>query len=194
MDNQIFFETTSFSFIDDIKSTTSCDESLHEGTIVIDLHNYIKDIVESLPTKKQVWRQLGLDIPRCNIFVNDNKVHSVNYLERLLRRYHYYNKTTILSLCTQACMGYPLEIFQKKFKCIIGEPCHSYSRQKMSIKLTANKSSTFFCIEKTLQIYFAQQDELSDKLFKCKIEFDLSRDKYGSISYQFVSDPEEPQL
>ena len=84
----------------------------------MDASLYHRDVKESLPSDLDALRQLQIDAPRSDVFVNGRQT-SFPAVDPELSRF-----------CTQSVMGLPLEIIVHSFEgCIVCEhPAHSSAR------------------------------------------------------------------
>tara|TARA_B100001094_G_scaffold324439_1_gene377047 strand:- start:634 stop:1314 length:681 start_codon:yes stop_codon:yes gene_type:complete len=162
------------------------DKLNNEQSICIDFNYYINDVFKSFKKIKDIEKQFRLDIPRCNIYINNHKINCPQIIIDFLNFNFNINITQkIMMLTTQAFLGLPFQfLYNQLHKININynlAELDSNDTGKLPYRISINISNNdiYFKCYKEFRIFKFDND--TDKtIFKLylKIEFNINDEDY----------------
>ena len=87
------------------------DKDIIEHNIFISKKIFLDDIKSSFKSKKSIFKQFKVDLPRCDIFINNHKIVDSEYFKYYLdNKFNEQKVYNILMLSTQASLGLPFTV------------------------------------------------------------------------------------
>jgi len=168
--------------ISDPKVLCNSDNDIEHTIFVANLNTYVNKIKKDFPTPKIIWKQFCIDIPRCELYVNNILVKNPNLvLHYFSCQYSEEVAHKVMMLCTQASMGFPCEILYNMYRHMnlyIAEPENT---RYFNIKLYVNSESIYFIIEKNMRLINENGVETCVVCIRC--EFDVLCDDLMYLTY-----------
>lgn len=156
-----------------ISSDISINDPYNNFILLINYDDMSNDLKNSYNNNNnKIFEQFIRDYPRCKIYINNTREYDYNifikYFEFLFIENNY-NIYDLYLFCTQAIMGYCLQILHKKLSddLYIGElkkpKSLIYNIQCKNNKITIN-------VKKKLRIFFITKNGTAQTLYKILIE------------------------
>jgi hypothetical protein len=197
-DEEVIFDNNEFTIINNISNIDN-NSSINilkemkirkklEHNLFINKQFFINDAKSSYKNNEKIFKQFKLDLPRCDIYINNHKLNDPEYFKYYLENKFNKNKVyNILILCTQTSLTLPF-IFIKQN--IDNQDFHLINKSKNNdrnykINIIIKDNDVSIIINKDL--YIAKINKKLNKIFyKVSVKVDISLDKNNLVSICYI--------
>lgn len=116
----------------------------------IDLYSYLIPSDKSISALEQTCKQSSLDIPRCHIAINNEKIKDLQHFFDIVYSIQPSFVNQMIPFASQSIMAYPYELFYKKYNSFI----ISDSGEHLSIDFYLNERKWMFFARKKMKCIF----------------------------------------